>query len=136
MNRKNTLIFIFMVLGALVVSAFSVVAITNENNQASLQRGREADAARYTAMAEYLTAKDGANLQRGREADAARYTAMARYFEAQNSNPVGLMRYYYKERNSYAAAASGTDQQGLEIYYQSERNSAPAPTFHYGPPGR
>lgn len=136
MNRKNTLIVIFMVIGALVVSAFSFVAITNENNKASLQRSRDNDAARYTAMAGYYAAKDGASLQRGREADAARYTAMAMYYEAQNSQPVVLTGYYYSERNSYTAAASGTNQPGLELYYQSERNSAPAPAFHYGPPGR
>jgi hypothetical protein len=82
MNRKNTLIVIFMVIGALAVSAFSLVAITNANSGDSLQRGREADAARYTAMAEYYTAEDGADLQRGREADAARYTAMAEYYAA------------------------------------------------------
>jgi hypothetical protein len=86
MNRKNILIVIFMVIGALVVSAFSLVTITNENNRASLQRGREADAARYTAMAKYYTAKDGADLQRGRDADAARYTAMAEYYAASQTS--------------------------------------------------
>jgi len=49
---------------------------------ANLQQGRAADTARYTAMAGYSAAKEAFNLQRGREADAARYTAMAEYFTA------------------------------------------------------
>jgi hypothetical protein len=113
MNKKLMLIVMFVIIGALVVSAFSWVAITKSNNaSASLQRSRDNDAARYTAMAEYYIAYNGASLQRGREADAARYTAMAKYFEAQNS------------------------QSGVDIYHQSEWNAVQVPAFHYGPPGR
>jgi hypothetical protein len=106
MNKKLMLIVMFVIIGALVVSAFSWVAITKSNN-ASLQRSRDNDAARYTAMAEYYVAYNGASLQRGREADTARYTAMAKYFEAQNS------------------------QSGIDIYHQSEWNPAQVPPFHY-----
>ena len=51
-------------------------------NESSIQRGIEADAARYTAMANaYLAQKEA--VQRGIEADAARYTAMANAYLAQ-----------------------------------------------------
>jgi 23S rRNA maturation mini-RNase III len=77
---------------------------------AGLQRGREADAARYTAMAEYYAAKEAAGLQRGREADAARYTAMAEYYAAKEA--VSLQRgrdadaARYNAMAEYYAAAS------------------------------
>jgi len=45
----------------------------------SIRLGQEADAARYTAMAEFYNAS-AASIQRGQEADAARYTAMANYY--------------------------------------------------------
>ena len=49
---------------------------------ASVPVNHAADAARYNAMAEYFAAKEAANIQRGRAADAARYTAMAEYYAA------------------------------------------------------
>ena len=57
----------------------------SEWNAAQVQRmsvnlGREADAARYTAVAEFFAAKEAASIQRGRYADAARYTAMANLY--------------------------------------------------------
>jgi hypothetical protein len=45
--------------------------------KASIQAGLESDTARYTAMAEYYT---GQSVLAGIEADAARYTAMAKYY--------------------------------------------------------
>ncbi len=122
MNRKNILIVIFMVIGALVVSAFSLVTITNENNRANLQRGREADAARYNAMAKYYTAEEGADLQRGREADAARYTAMAGYYTAEEGADL--------QRGREADAARYT---AMADYYAASQTST---AVQYGPPGR
>ena len=46
-----------------------------------LQRSRAADTARWTAMVErYQSVEEAENLQRGRAADAARWTAMADYY--------------------------------------------------------
>jgi hypothetical protein len=52
-------------------------AMKNEN----IQRGLDASAARYTALAGNYAAKD-AGIQRGIAADAARYTALAGYYAA------------------------------------------------------
>ena len=112
------LIVMFVIIGALVVSAFSWVAITKSNN-ASLQRSRDNDAARYTAMAEYYVAYNGANLQRGGEADAARYTAMAKYYVAHNS--ADLQRGREADAARYTAMAkyfeAQNSQSGVDIYH-------------------
>jgi 2-oxo-4-hydroxy-4-carboxy--5-ureidoimidazoline (OHCU) decarboxylase len=153
MNKKPMLVVMFGIIGALVVSAFSLVAINNNNNKAGLQRGREADAARYTAMAESYAAQDGAGLQRGREADAARYTAMAVSYAAQDG--AGLQRgreadaaRYTAMAESYAAQDGAGLQRGREAdaarytamarNYQAQNSQVlvQVPAFHYGPPGR
>jgi hypothetical protein len=54
---------------------------SNVDAVSSLQRVHEADAARYTAMAEYYSALQDPFV-RVHEADAARYTAMAEYYSA------------------------------------------------------
>lgn len=119
MNRKNTLIVVFMVIGALVVSAFSLVAITNENNAASLQRGRAADAARYTAMAKFYTgqASPAANLSWPPRPDFSILDQQAIILVTGGAN--GLEIYYSSERGTYVAPRSG-----LDIYHQSEWNAA------------
>ena len=50
-------------------------------NEATIQRGIEADAARYTAMAEYYTAQKE-SVALGIQADAARYIAMTGFYPA------------------------------------------------------
>jgi hypothetical protein len=61
-------------------------AVVTENED-SLQSGIEADAARYTAMAEYYAAKND-GLQRSIDASAARYTAMAEYYAAKEEDRI------------------------------------------------
>ena len=46
----------------------------------NLQRGRAADAARWTAMSEYYDKLKQAQLERRRAADTARWNAMAEYY--------------------------------------------------------
>ncbi len=58
----------------------SAAVITEKEN--SVQRGIDASAARYTAMAEYYAAKEEDSVRRGIDADAARYTAMGTYYAA------------------------------------------------------
>jgi len=50
-------------------------------SESSIQRGIEADAARYTAMAEYYNAQKE-SVALGIQADAARYTAMTDFYPA------------------------------------------------------
>ncbi len=62
---------------------YSAMAATYAAKKDGLQRGIDASAARYTAMAaSYAAENDG--LQRGIDASAARYTAMAKYYAAKN----------------------------------------------------
>ncbi len=55
-------------------------AVVTENEE-SVQRGIDASATRYSAMAEYYAAKKD-SVQRGIDASAARYSAMAEYYAA------------------------------------------------------
>ena len=67
-----------------MVSAFSIVTI---NNQASLQRRLEADAARYTAMARYYDAQNLSALSAD-DVSAYRWQAMAGFYASQASTAV------------------------------------------------
>ena len=81
MNRKMIALVMFVIIGVLVVSAFSWTP-----DHIELNIGREADAARYTAEAEFFAAKEAASIQRGRDADSARYTAMAKLYAVQSES--------------------------------------------------
>jgi hypothetical protein len=79
--------FVMITLAVVVVLSYLVIAplptlrldTSVSGSESSIQRGIEADAARYTAMAKfYAEQKDSIRL--GIEADAARYTAMAKYY--------------------------------------------------------
>ncbi len=75
-----------LILGSFVVTVPAAetqsAAVVTENED-SIQRGIDASAARYSAMAEYYAAEND-GLQRGIDASAARYTAMAAYYAAEN----------------------------------------------------
>lgn len=77
--------------------------------KASILAGIEADAARYTAMAEYFT---GQSVLAGIEADAARYTAMAKYI-----NEIEIARL---NRSLNADAARYTS---MVVFYTNWRDS-------------
>ncbi len=49
--------------------------------EAGMLRGRQADAARWNAMAEHFAAKQASNLERSRIAEAARWNLMAAHSE-------------------------------------------------------
>ena len=61
-------------------------------DEVNVQRAFEADAARYTAMAEYYLAQNETNLQRADEANAAQYTSLASYYAA-NPELMTVSRY-------------------------------------------
>ena len=72
------LVLSYLLISPLPVNLSSAsVSTTGSNFETSL----EADAARYTAMAEFYAAK-AEHIQQGLEADAARYTAMAEFYNA------------------------------------------------------
>lgn len=65
-----------------------------------------ADAARYTAMAEYYKAIAG-NITPGIRADAARYTAMAAYYEALQAGNLRRIEAYAARYNAMAEFYAG-----------------------------
>jgi len=94
-----------LILGSFVVTvppAETQSAAVVTENEDSLQRGIDASAARYTAMAaSYAAENDG--LQRGIDASAARYTAMAASYAAENE---GLQRGIDASAARYTAMAA------------------------------
>jgi hypothetical protein len=74
MPAMAAVLLVALLLGALV---FATISSAEEDG---IQRGIEADAARYTALGNYYQ-EDG--IQRGIESDAARYTALGRYYADQ-----------------------------------------------------
>ena len=56
-------------------------AATVSGSESAIQLGLEADAIRYTTMAEFYAAQ-AESIQHSLSADAARYTAMAQYYTA------------------------------------------------------
>ena len=82
------------VLGLLVATLSPVEAQDPMDN--GLQHGHRADAARYTALAEYY------GIQRGLDATAARYAAMAVHYGAIDA---GLQRGQHADAARYNALA-------------------------------
>lgn len=89
-------------------------------SESSIQRGMEADAARYTAMAEYFAAKEAAGIPVDHTADAARYNAMAEYFAAKDIASIEHSRAadaarYSAMAEAYSAQNAAT-QRWIEAY--------------------
>ena len=95
LTQVVTLLVVGFILGLLVMAPSPVEAQGPADN--GLQRGYNADAARYTALAEFYGVQRGldataarytalaahctdAGLERGLQADAARYNALADYY--------------------------------------------------------
>lgn len=76
---------IIITLSILVIPPLSVnlPSVSFSGSASSVQLGLEADAARYTAMAEHFLGQK-ASIQAGLESDAARYTAMAEFYTGQS----------------------------------------------------
>jgi len=140
MNRKMIALVMVVIIGVLVVSAFSWTP-----DHIGLNTGREADAARYTAMAESFAAKEAANIQRGRDADAARYTAMAKPFTTlQDSVQLGReadAARYTAMAEFFAAKEAASIQRGraadaARYTAMAKLYAAQSESIQYGPPGR
>ena len=65
----------------LILGAFAGIPRVEAGSD-SIQRGIDADAARYQAMGEFYLAKVQSDIQRGIDADAARYQAMGKFYLA------------------------------------------------------
>jgi hypothetical protein len=84
----TTILAVGSILGVLAITPPPVAtqsAVVVTGNGDSLQRGIEANAARYTALAEYYSA-EADNLQRTFDADTARYTALAKYYVTEDDD--------------------------------------------------
>lgn len=83
---KNRFLIVLGVLSLLLVAM--VISFPLSNTPTSADRGRAADATRWTAMGEYYEKLEESQLQRSRAADTARWTAMVERYqsveEAQN----------------------------------------------------
>ena len=83
---KNRFLIVLGVLSLLLVAM--VISFPLSNTPTSAERGRAADATRWTALGEYYEKLEESQLQRSRAADAARWTAMVERYqsveEAQN----------------------------------------------------
>jgi hypothetical protein len=83
---KNRFLIVLGVLSLLLVAM--VISFPLSNTPTSDERGRAADAARWTAMGEYFEKLEESQLQRSQVADTARWTAMVEHYqsveEAQN----------------------------------------------------
>lgn len=83
---KNRVLIVLGVLSLLLVAM--VISFPLSNTPTSAERGRAADATRWTAMGEYYEKLEESQLQRSRVADTARWTAMVERYqsveEAQN----------------------------------------------------
>ena len=60
--------------------------------EAGMLRARQADAARWNAMAEYFAARQASNFEHTRIADAARWNLMAEYFAAKQASSLERAR--------------------------------------------
>ena len=83
---KNRFLIVLGVLSLLLVAM--VISFPLSNTPTSAERGRAAEATRWTAMGEYYEKLEESQLPRSRAADAARWTAMVERYqsveEAQN----------------------------------------------------
>jgi hypothetical protein len=99
-----TILAVGLIVGILVVTpppAETQSAAVVTENEDSIQRGIDASAARYSAMAAYYAVKDD-DIQRGIDASAARYSAMAAYYAAKND---GIQRGIDASAARYTAMA-------------------------------
>jgi len=77
---KNRFLIVLSLLSLLLVAM--VISFPLSNTPTSAERGRAADATRWTAMGEYYQNRaEAENLTRSRTADSARWEAMSRYYQ-------------------------------------------------------
>jgi hypothetical protein len=93
---KNRFLIVLGVLSLLLVAM--VISFPLSNTPTSDERGRAADAARWTAMGEYFEKLEESQLQRSQVADTARWEAMGEYYLNQSR----------RERSQAADAARWT----------------------------
>ena len=75
---KNRFLIVLGALSLLLVAM--VISFPLSNTPTAAERGRTADATRWTAMGEYYEKLEESQLQRSRAADTARWEAMGEYY--------------------------------------------------------
>jgi hypothetical protein len=126
LNRWSTrflvamaLLAVGLIVGIVVITHLPAVtqsAVVVTGNEASIRRGVDASAARYTAMAADLATKKDA-VQRGIDASAARYTALAAYYAAKNDpvqRGIDASAARYTAMAADLAAKSDAIQRGID----------------------
>ena len=82
---KNRFLLVIGLLSLLLIAMAVSLPLSgvpaSEAANSAIQRGREAYAARWTAMGEYYEKLEESQLQRSRAADTARWTAMGEYHQ-------------------------------------------------------
>jgi len=119
---KSRIIWVLAAITGLVVvlvlgSVFVAVQPATVN-EAGSQRSFEADAARYTALAEFHLAEDAANRQRAISAEVARHNGLARYYlskdETGGQRALKADTARYTALAAYFAAENDNLQRGLK----------------------
>jgi hypothetical protein len=95
---KNRFLLAIGLFSLLLVAMAVVLPPANATTTSAIQRGREAYAARWTAMGEHYEKLAESQLQRSRDADTARWEAMGEYYLNQSR----------RERSQAADAARWT----------------------------
>jgi hypothetical protein len=102
---KNRFLIVLGILSLLLVAMAVALPPANPRTMSAIERGREADAARWTAMGEYYQKLEASQIQRSRIADTARWTAMGEYY----------LNHAYRARSLAADAARWT---AMGEYYE------------------
>jgi hypothetical protein len=98
--------------------------------EGGLQRGRAADTARYSAMAEYFAARSGTGSARGRAAEAVRLNAMAQFVLAGRLADLQQGRLAESARLDAAATHFGVDM-GLQRGREADTARLDAAAEHF-----
>ncbi len=103
---KNSFLVVLGALSLLLVAM--AVSFPLSNSSTLVERGRTADAARWTAMGEYYGELEESPLQRSRAADAARWMAMTERYQSTEG----------AENLSRGQAADASRWTAMANYYQ------------------
>ena len=88
---KNRFLIVLGVLSLLLVAM--VISFPLSNTPTSAERGRAADATRWTALGEYYEKLEESQLQRSRAADTARWESIAEYYNLERGRAADAARW-------------------------------------------
>ena len=109
---KNRFLLAIGLFSLLLVAMAVVLPPAHATTTSAIQRGREAYAARWTAMGGYYEKLEASQLLRSRDADTARWEAMGEYYLDQ----------FRRERSQAADAARWTAMVGRYQSVEEDQN--------------